>query len=280
MQLTPPPAAAPTSVAALLAAMSRSPRPALTQYTADAAPSSPAPSPGSASPSVSPDGAPSSPAPSPGPASPSASPDGAASTSASSPMRVELSGKVIAQWAYKCANLLWEEGYAEGDVLTLDVAPSWRAVPWALGAWLQGLTLSTLPAGGAVTVTDRPEEAEGDLVVALTPDPLALSWEGDLPAGVLDGAADVAGQADLPLGPVEPGGSSVALADAGIRFEDLFEVVGVGSAGRVLVEPTSTWDLVRRAVAAWRAGGAVVVVDGLEGAVRERVLAQEGVTDA
>lgn len=202
--------------------------------------------------------------------------DGAAPFPGTSPVRVELSGKVIAQWAYKCANLLWEEGVGEGDLLTLDASPTWRALPWALGAWLQGVSLATLPQEGAVTVTDRPEGAVGGLVVALPHDPLALAWGGELPPSVLDGAADVASQADLPLGSAEPAESSVALADAGIRFGDLYEVIGVGASRRVLVEASSTWDLVRRSVAAWRAGGGVVVVNGVDGEALERIRTQEG----
>nr|NLD40510.1 hypothetical protein [Actinomycetales bacterium] len=245
MQLSSPAGRVPAGTAGLLALLSRSPWPALTQYGRPD---------GGGSPSV--------------------------GTSGAAPLeRVELSGKVIAQWAYKCANLLWEEGLGPGDLVALDVSPSWRAVPWALGTWLQGLTLSTTPDPAAqVTVTDLPGGAVGDLVVALTPDPLALAWEGDLPPGVLDGAADVAGQADLPLGAVAAAEGDVALADAGIRYGDLDEVIGLGSGTRRLVEPTSTWDLVRRCAAAWRSGGSVVVVHGASAEQLVRIRAQEGLT--
>lgn len=240
MQLGTSPGRTPSGTAELLTQLGRSPRPALTQY-----------------------------------GWPSGAPSGADS---GLPIRVELSGKVIAQWAYKCANLLYEEGFGVGDILALDVVPSWRAVPWALGAWLQGLAVSTTPEpGAAVTVTDRPDSAVGDVVVALTPDPVALAWDGDLRAGVVDGAADVAGQADLPLGPLTPAPGDMALTDAGISFGDLDEVIGRGPSSRALVEPSSTWDLVRRSVAAWRAGGGVVVVHGADGDQRERILAQEGI---
>ncbi|HZK05388.1 MAG TPA: TIGR03089 family protein [Actinomycetaceae bacterium] len=194
------------------------------------------------------------------------------------PARVELSGKVLAQWAVKSANLFYEEGLEPGDIVVLDIPPSWRAVPWALGAWLQGCSITIIPHDDAsAVVTTRPERASGDVVIAVTEDPLALRFERDLPPGVLDGVADVAGQADFALQPALREPLRIAVADAGIRFIDLHEVIGVGPEGRSLIVPTTVWDLIRRSVAAWRAGGSVVVVDErLPLETRSRAAAQEG----
>lgn len=192
--------------------------------------------------------------------------------------RVELSGKVLAQWAYKSANLFLEEGIGTGDVVSLDLPVHWRAVPFALGAWLQGAAVATTAIDGVTAlVTDRPEAATTDTVIAVPDGALALGWDGPaLAPGVLDGAADVAAQADLPLMPARPEPSDLAYKDAGIRFGDLASVIGTGTPARLGVAPSSVWELLRVSVAQWRAGGSVVVVSGLEPDAAEQALAQEG----
>lgn len=161
------------------------------------------------------------------------------------PERLELSGRVSATWASKIANLLVEEIDAgPGTRIQLDLPQHWRTLTWALGAWLCGATVVVAgqtgiddDAGAAwlepapdVLVTTSPELAQlavgrGTEAVVLVPlKSFALRVLGDLPAGVLDGAADVAAQPD-DLGPVQPArGRAVALEAAGQNhtFDELF----------------------------------------------------------
>lgn len=183
----------------------------------------------------------------------SAGPDG--------PTRVELSGKVLAQWAYKCANLLHEEGYGAGDTVHIDLAISWRALPWTLGAWLQDCTVIFHPGTPDVLITHEP--TPGGTVIAVPRDPLALRFPDPLPSSILDGAADAAAQPDTAVAP---------------STAELDESIGIGPGGRRLLEPTTVPELVWGAVAQWRAGGSVLVVDPLiTGEQRERILAQENI---
>lgn len=53
--------------------------------------------------------------------------------------RVELSGRVLANWVTKATNLLVEEGEVEpGTRVLLDVPVHWRALVWGLGTWTAG----------------------------------------------------------------------------------------------------------------------------------------------
>ena len=144
--------------------------------------------------------------------------------------RLELSGRVTANWAVKIANLLLEEVEAEpGTRVLLDLPVHWRTAVWSLGTWLtgaavvlpaQGASPGELPDGGAdVIVTTSPQEWAGkaDLVVAVALPALALSWSGDLPSSVLDGASDVAGYRDA-LGVVTgTGDEGIAMRVAGVE---------------------------------------------------------------
>lgn len=143
------------------------------------------------------------------------------------PERLELSGHVLANWAVKVANLLEQEGCAGGGArVVLDLPVHWRTVTWALGVWLAGSCVvahADDPSDADLLVTDDParwrtELAAGLPVVAVPLPSFALRWPGDLPAGVLDGAADVAGQPDQ-LGPLAPADlTDPALIVAGQTF--------------------------------------------------------------
>ncbi|MEE6289001.1 TIGR03089 family protein [Georgenia sp. MJ173] len=53
--------------------------------------------------------------------------------------RVELSGRVLANWVTKATNLLVEEGEVEpGTRVLLDVPVHWRGLVWALATWAAG----------------------------------------------------------------------------------------------------------------------------------------------
>lgn len=117
--------------------------------------------------------------------------------------RLDLSGRVLGTWVAKATNLLVEEADAgPGTCVLLDLPVHWRAVVWALAAWTAG---GEVAAGAAtapdVVVTATPGPPSGrspgtSLVVAVPLPALALRWAGDLPPGVLDGAADLMTQPD------------------------------------------------------------------------------------
>lgn len=125
--------------------------------------------------------------------------------------RLELSGRVLANWSAKTANLLVAEADAEpGSTVALDLPHHWRTVVWALGTWLTGAAV-VLPGAhddalgesyDAVITTD-PDRwlPHSDVVVAVPLASFALRWPGTLPGAALDGSADVASHPDS-LGPV------------------------------------------------------------------------------
>src|SRR5690625_2734237 len=60
--------------------------------------------------------------------------------------RVELSGRVLANWVTKATSLLVEEGEVEpGTRVLLDIPVHWRALVWAMATWCAGGEL-VLPA--------------------------------------------------------------------------------------------------------------------------------------
>lgn len=187
--------------------------------------------------------------------------------------RVELSGRVIATWAYKTANLLAEED-AEGGTVLLDLPLTWRAVPATLGAWLAGASVAFQSATADIVFTDEPGRDYGAAeVFAVNTDPIALAWRGDL-SGARDGIAEVTGQPDLLLAPPAPP-AAIALAGPGVGFEDLVTVLGGGSEGRRAVRAASAWELTRLSLAQWAAGGSIVAF-APEVPDAERLAEQEG----
>ena len=151
--------------------------------------------------------------------------------------RTELSGRVLANWVTKAANLLVEEADAEpGTTVVLDLPVHWRAVVWALASWTCGARV-VLPSaedvldddeGPDVVVTHRPGEAPGEdaaeLVLAVALPALAMEWDGEeLPSGVVDAAAELMSFGDR-LGYVsEPEDDDVALVGDEVEatFADL-----------------------------------------------------------
>lgn len=117
--------------------------------------------------------------------------------------------------------------------------------------------------------------AEGCWVLAQATTPLALSWPGPLPEGVLDALAELAAQADaLEIAPDMAPGVVVARADAAdsgavpLSFRNLTqggdhraEEPSGGSPHRVLVTSTNPVDDTRSILFHWMAGRSVVMVD-------------------
>ncbi|WP_127131951.1 TIGR03089 family protein [Georgenia sp. SYP-B2076] len=219
--------------------------------------------------------------------------------------RTELSGRVLANWVTKAANLLVEEADAEpGTKVVLDLPVHWRALVWALGAWTTGAQL-VLPGAEdveddvAVVVTTHPDQAPGagaaDLVLAVALPALAMRWDGaDLPSGVVDAAAELMTYGDR-LGYVsEPEDDDLALTSD--ELEATFGELASWSAGsgelgeqevednddvteiRVLVSPTSMEKLLEQALAVWQARGSLVLAEpGTPADALERIAEEERV---
>ena len=89
--------------------------------------------------------------------------------------RIELSGRVLANWVAKAGNLLQDDCAAgPGTTVGLDLPAHWRGVYWALATWSVGATV-VLGAGvtdADVLVTTSPEAAAahgGDAVLVSLP---------------------------------------------------------------------------------------------------------------
>jgi len=138
--------------------------------------------------------------------------------------RVELSGRVLANWVAKTANLLLEEllgppaaGRGRPTVV-LDLPVHWRTAVWGLAAWAVGADVAgpdvAGPDGagdagpGTVVVTATPATAPtpdpaGAPLVVLSLAALAFATE-TVPPGALDYNAVVAGYGDDLPGHAEP----------------------------------------------------------------------------
>ncbi|WP_138443301.1 TIGR03089 family protein [Sinomonas susongensis] len=133
--------------------------------------------------------------------------------------RVELSGRVLDNWAAKTSNLLTEELDAETGVrFRMDLPPHWKSAVIALGAWQAGAVLVD-GAADLVFSAEAGQEREGSgvrVVVALGA--LDLAYRGVLAPGDIDYAALVRQFADSfePFDP--PAGNDVAAELDGERI--------------------------------------------------------------
>lgn len=182
--------------------------------------------------------------------------------------RVELSGKVLDNWVAKTSNLLQDELDAEpGMRLALDLPAHWKGMVWALAAWQLGL--ETVLDGGAADflATTQPEPAAGKYgaVVAVALPALAMRWDGALPAGCLDYAAEVRSHGDVFMQHAEADPSACAIvAQDGRRHlhQDLLDGFAVPHEEGVRLHIPGRDGLeaaLANALGAWRRGGSVVV---------------------
>jgi len=219
--------------------------------------------------------------------------------------RTELSGRVLANWVTKAANLLVEEADAEpGTTVVLDLPVHWRTLVWALASWTTGARVvlpEEEPDDVDVVVTTKPEAAPGadeaDLVLAVALPALAMSWDGpELPDEVIDAAAELMNYGDQ-LGYVsEPEDDDIALVGAGLEatFGELADwargTLELGRPARAdedddepvlvraLVSPRDLAGLLEQALAVWRAGGSLVLAEpGTDDGTLERIAAEERV---
>jgi uncharacterized protein (TIGR03089 family) len=228
--------------------------------------------------------------------------------------RVELSSRVLTNTVVKATNLLVAEADAEaGTRVAVDLPVHWRTLVWALAAWTSGaevwLAGAAAPAGTATDGSDRAGGASGDSAVVVTDRPpasdpadasgpavvigvalpaLAMRHPGPLPAGTIDGAADLMTYPDalgwtaaLDLGATAlsnlVGEPPVAHGDLGVWARTTAGSQGWPASPRVLVSGRDVAVTLAAALAAWAADGSVVLV-GDGGVDLERIADQERVT--
>jgi len=201
--------------------------------------------------------------------------------------RVELSGKVLDNWVAKTSNYLAEELDAEpGTAVELDLPAHWKTLVWALGAWQAGCPIALSAGSGApvrATAAEPEPRTPGELVAVVALPALAMSWNGTLPDGTSDYAAEVRSFADTWAGPLYGAEPSVAVEDspagAGIPFSALPGMDQAAAGAQIVLAPAEagTARILGAALGVWSGGGTLVLTGaGVE--ATERMLAAEKVT--
>ena len=141
--------------------------------------------------------------------------------------RIELTGHVLSMWQSKTAGLITAET-APGAPVHLGAPVHWRTVAWACGAWLAGRTLvlgpgeqaggltagaGIDPAGLSMALAESELDPEAEVQVLVPAPSLAVRWPGQLPALVIDGAAELMSYADT-FSPVAAPASALGLIQA------------------------------------------------------------------
>jgi uncharacterized protein (TIGR03089 family) len=203
--------------------------------------------------------------------------------------RIELSGKVLANWVSKAGNALQDEyGLGPGSTVRLSLPPHWRALYWALAVWSVGGTvvLAEGPDPDLLICTDPEadaslEPAPGD-VVLVTLGALARAHSGPVPAGAMDEARELATYGDQFTAVAEPDPDDLALIidSEQTAYRNVVREHGWPANARVNV----AGDLARvleSTLAAWAVDGSVVLArNGLHagGEPQPERLASERVT--
>lgn len=182
--------------------------------------------------------------------------------------RVELSGRVLDNWVAKTSNLLQDELDAEpGMRLRLALPAHWKALVWALAGWQLGL--ETVLDGGPADflATDDPAGSPGqyDAVIAVALPALAMRWDGELPAGCLDYAAEVRSHGDVFMahGDPDPGARAVLTGEGrSVLHQDLITGFALPHTEGVRLHVPADAGLetvLANALGAWHQGGSVVL---------------------
>lgn len=197
--------------------------------------------------------------------------------------RIELSGKVLANWVAKAANALQEEfDLGPGRSVRLDLPSHWRALYWALAAWSVGACVDvdgTARADLTVTADDAvAASADGDLVV-VTLAALARSHPTPVPAGAMDEARELATYADAFSPWDSPGPQDPALVTRAGRtaYDAVVPDPDWPSGTRALAAADLT-TVLGTALKAWSVDGSVVLVREPDPSAMPARLAAEGVT--
>ncbi len=147
-----------------------------------------------------------------------ASPRPAVVDYASGQDRVELSGRVLANWAAKTANLLDAEGLGAGSRVAVDLPAGWQPLALLLGAARAGVEV-VFTAAGSVPDADL-VVTDGPAAWASAPAELwaVSAGDGEAPAHAVDFAAEVRVQADrcpLPMPAGDLAAQAGTWSDAG-----------------------------------------------------------------
>ncbi|MGV3016598.1 TIGR03089 family protein [Rothia sp. 88186D007BW] len=129
--------------------------------------------------------------------------------------RIELSGRVFDNWVAKTANFWVDECEVEpGSLIVLPQRLHWRSLVLAVAALRVGATLAWgQQAGADVRAAFDPAELEGadeDYLLAVAAEPLTPRFMGQLPAEVIDYAAEVRSHPDVYVGWAAPGAQDQA----------------------------------------------------------------------
>jgi uncharacterized protein (TIGR03089 family) len=183
--------------------------------------------------------------------------------------RIELSAKVLANWASKAANALQEEwDLGPGSTVRLALPPHWRSLYWALAAWSIGATVVLDDEPTDLLVTDerlRLEDASTPAVL-VTLAGLARSAPGAVPPGVMDEARELSTYADQFAAWDEPASTDTALRADGTdtAYEAVVPQRDWPRGVRLHTATTDTPTLLADALGAWALDGSVVLSRGPE----------------
>jgi uncharacterized protein (TIGR03089 family) len=181
--------------------------------------------------------------------------------------RIELSGKVLANWVSKAGNALQDEyALGPGSVVRLSLPPHWRALYWALAIWSVGAAVDLAgEAAPDLLICDDP-----DLVATLEPAPadvvlvtlgaLARVHPGPVPPGAMDEARELATFGDQFAAIADPGPGDLALITGGphTSYSDVVPHREWPAQVRVSVAGDLA-QVLESALAAWAVDGSVVL---------------------
>lgn len=201
--------------------------------------------------------------------------------------RVDLSGRVLANWFVKAANLCaLEADLAPGDRLWLDLPAHWRTLVWATGAWTCGAQVVLTDSGADAVVTASPDErtAAADTQVVIALPALAMRLPAPPPPDAIDGAAELTSQPDqlaIPAAadPQAPALGALSHAEvlAGAGAANPFPAES-GPGARVLLHAPTALELLTTAPALWARGASLVLVGSEHSGDLDRIRAAEGVS--
>ncbi len=190
--------------------------------------------------------------------------------------RIELSGKVLANWVFKAANLLQEELEAgPGTTIGIQLPPDhWRTFYWALGAWSVGAQLVTTGDSGLdVHIGSTPDDTATDQIIVTLP-ALARRAAAEVPSGAIDEARELATYGDVFVPYRNTPVDGPALDDA--SYADLI-CTGGQSQRRVRVTGELA-DALKEALDVWADDGSVLLLRNVRPEDVERRLDTEAVT--
>ena len=187
--------------------------------------------------------------------------------------RIELSGKVLANWVAKAANLLQDELDAgPGTTVGLHLpADHWRTYYWALAAWSVGARIVTTDAPSDISVGVSDAHA-ADTHVVVTLAALARRATADVPPGGIDEARELSSYGDAFAAYRNPSDTDPALDDT--SYADL---VTIGGPLRRRVRVSGgLGEALREALAVWADDGSVVLLRDVRPEDVDRRLVTEG----